>query len=81
MSAAHGFVGLSERSTEICVVRPDEDAFFLQVRVLSGQALEHPVADPRPNERSDEPERGVESLLQAEGKQAGRNEVNAVATS
>ena len=56
------------------VVRPDEDAFFSQVRVLSGQALEHPVADPRPKERSDGPERGVESPLKAESKQVGRNE-------
>ena len=56
------------------MVRPDEDAFFLQVRVLSGQALEHPVADPRREERSGRPERGVESPLEAEGKQAGRNE-------
>lgn len=56
------------------MVRPDEDAFFSQVRVLSGQALEHPVADPRPKERSDGPERGVESPLQAESNQAGRNE-------
>jgi hypothetical protein len=55
------------------MVRPDEDAFFLQVKVLSGQALEHPVADPRRKERSDRPERGVESPLQAESKQAGRN--------
>ena len=56
------------------MVRPEEDAFFSQVRVLSGQALERPVADPSPKERSDGPERGVESPLQAEGKQAGRNE-------
>ena len=56
------------------MVRPDEDAFFLQVRVLSGQALEHPVADPSREERSDRAERGVESPLQAEGKPAGRNE-------
>ena len=55
------------------MVRPDEDVFFLQVRVLSGQALEHPVADPRREERSDRPKRGVESPLQAESKQAGRN--------
>ena len=55
------------------MVRPDEDVFFLQVKVLSGQALEHPVADPSWKERSDRPERGVESPLQAEGKQAGRN--------
>ena len=58
----------------IFMARPDEDAFFLQVKVLSGQALEHPVADPSREERSDRPERGVESPLQAEGKQAGRNE-------
>jgi hypothetical protein len=55
------------------MVRPDEDVFFLQVKVLSGQALEHPVADPSREERSNRPERGVESPLQAEGKQAGRN--------
>ena len=55
------------------MVRPDEDVFFLQVRVLSGQALEHPVADPRREERSDRPKRGVKSPLQAESKQAGRN--------
>lgn len=54
------------------MVRP-EGAFFLQVKVLSGQALEHPVADPSRKERSDRAERGVESPLQAEGKQAGRN--------
>jgi hypothetical protein len=34
------------------MVRPDEDAFFLQVKVLSGQALEHPVADHSRKERS-----------------------------
>jgi hypothetical protein len=56
------------------MVRPDEDAIFLQVKVLSGQALEHPVADPSREERSDWPERGVKSPLQAESKQAGRNE-------
>jgi len=56
------------------MARPDEDAFFLQVKDLSGQALEHPVADPSRGERSPGPERGVESPLQAEGKQAGRNE-------
>jgi hypothetical protein len=55
------------------MVRPDQDVSFLQVEVLSGQALEHPVADPSREERSDRPERGVESPLQAEGKQAGRN--------
>ena len=55
------------------MVRPDEDVFFLQVKVLSGQALEHPVADPSRKERSNRPERGVESPLQAEGKQADRN--------
>jgi len=56
------------------MARPDEDAFILQVKVLSVQALEHPVADPSRKEGSDRPERGVESPLQAEGKQAGRNE-------
>ena len=56
------------------MVRPDEDANFLQVEDLSGQALEHPVADPRRKERSDWPERGVKSPLQVESKQAGRNE-------
>ena len=54
-------------------MRPDEDVSFLQVKVLSGEALEHPVADPSCKERSNRPERGVESPLQAEGKQAGRN--------
>jgi hypothetical protein len=56
------------------MARPGEDAYFLQVKVLSGQALEHPVADPSREERSDRAERGVESPLQAEGKQTGRNE-------
>ena len=56
------------------MVRPEKDVFFLQVKVLSGQVLEHPVADPRREERSDRPKRGVESPLQAESKQAGRNE-------
>jgi hypothetical protein len=65
---------LNRFSILIAMVRPDEDAFFLQVQVLSGQALEHPVADPSRKERSNRPERGVESPLQAEGKPAGRNE-------
>ena len=56
------------------MARPDEDAFFLQVRVLSGQALKHPVADPSREERSDRAKRGVKSPLQAESNQAGRNE-------
>ena len=56
------------------MARPDEDAYFLQVKDLSGQALEHPVADPSRKERSDRAERGVKSPLQAESKPAGRNE-------
>ena len=56
------------------MARPEEDASFLQVKVLSGQALEHPVADPSREERSNRAERGVESPLQAESNQAGRNE-------
>jgi hypothetical protein len=44
------------------------------VRDLSGQVLEHPVADPSREERSGQPERDIESPLQAESKQAGRNE-------
>jgi len=55
------------------MARPDEDAFFLQVKVLSGQALKHPVADPSRGERSHRPKRGVESPPWVEGKQAGRN--------
>ncbi len=55
------------------MVRPEQDAFFLQVKVLSGQALEHPVADPCREERSNWSERGVESPLQVGSKQAGRN--------
>ena len=55
------------------MVRPDEDVFFLQVKVLSGQALEHPVADPSRKERSDRSS-GVTRALGKEGsKPAGRN--------
>lgn len=56
------------------MARPDEDAYFLQVKVLTGQALGHPVAGPSRKERSDRAERGVESPRKAESKAVGRNE-------
>jgi len=63
------------------VVRPDEDVFFLQVRVLSGQALEHPVADPG-GRRDPTGRSGVTKVrYRRRANKRAATEVNAVATS
>ena len=63
------------------MVRPEQAVSHLRVRVPSGQASEHPVAGPSLGEEISQAERGVKSLTFGGSEKAGRNKLNAVASS
>ncbi len=63
------------------MVRPEQTVSHSRVRVPSGQASEHPVAGPSLREEILQAERGIKSLTSGGSKKAGRNKMNAVASS